>query len=68
MKVTSDSAAGTFTMSNGAWTNTYPIGDLPKWLEFYRNQQVMFPRHAWTYQGSVDALERLTSELRPSTK
>ncbi len=68
MKVTFDSAAGTFTMAKGAWTNTYPIADLPKWLEFYRTQQVMFPRHAWAYEDSVDALEKLMAELRQSTK
>ncbi|SUU90811.1 hypothetical protein EDC40_101277 [Aminobacter aminovorans] len=64
MNVTYDSAAGTFTMANGAWTNTYPISDLPQWLAFYRNQQELFPRYAASYQGSVDGLEKLAAELR----
>lgn len=67
MKVTYDSAAGTFTMANGAWTNTYPISELPKWLAFYRRQQEQFPRYAASYQGSVEGLEKLTAELRPHT-
>lgn len=67
MNVTYDSAAGTFTMAKGGWTNTYPISDLPKWLAFYRKQQDLFPRYASFYQDSVDGLERLSAELRPST-
>lgn len=38
--VTYDSIAETFTMTKGAWSNTCPISDLPKWLVFYRQQQV----------------------------
>ena len=64
MDVVYDPIAGTFTMSKGSWKNTYPISDLPKWLDFYRTQQVMFPRYASHYQDSVDALEKLTADLQ----
>jgi len=61
---TYDSAAGTFTMTKGAWSMTSPISDLPKWLAFYRRQQELFPDHASVYADDVDALEMLARQLR----
>lgn len=61
---TYDSAAGTFTVVNGVWTNTYPIADLQRWIDFYRNQQDRYPMHAASYDGDVSALEALATTLR----
>jgi hypothetical protein len=33
---TYDSEAGTFTLTKGTWSGTFPIDDLPKCLAFYR--------------------------------
>jgi hypothetical protein len=56
-----DSAASTFTMTKAKWSGTFPIEDLPKWLEFYRNQQARYPIHAASYDSSVKALEKLVT-------
>lgn len=34
-QATYDSASGTFTTAKGIWSGTFPIADLPKWLELY---------------------------------
>ncbi|WP_027170169.1 hypothetical protein [Mesorhizobium sp. WSM3224] len=62
--VTYDSAAGTFTLVKDQWRGTFPIADLPKWLNFYRQQQDRYPAHAASYAPDVEALEALTAELR----
>ena len=62
--VTIDSTGGTFTMTKGSWSGTFPISDLPKWLAFYRRQRELFPAHAAVYDDDVKALEALAAELR----
>lgn len=64
MTATYNADTKTFTMAAGGWTNTYPISELPKWLEFYRTQRELFPRHASYYDDDVEALEHLAAELR----
>ncbi|TRC98358.1 hypothetical protein FJV76_13735 [Mesorhizobium sp. WSM4303] len=61
---TYDSTAGTFTLEKGIWRGTFPIGDLPKWLKFYRQQMERYPAHAGNYAPDVKALEALATELR----
>lgn len=63
-KVTYDSAAATFTMVKGIWSGTFPIADLSKWLEFYRDQQRRYPAQALSYGEDVKALEALAAQLR----
>lgn len=54
----------TFTMSKGSWSNTYPISQLQKWLDFYREQQVRFPKYATFYDDDIEALEHLARSLQ----
>jgi hypothetical protein len=61
---TYDLVAGTFTLSKGPWSGTFPISDLPKWLDFYRQQQERDPDHAASYAEDVKALEALGAQLR----
>lgn len=60
---TYDSEAGTFTLTKGTWSGTFPIDDLPKCLAFYRRQQELFPDHAASYGDDVGALEVLTAQI-----
>jgi len=60
---TYDSAAATFTLEKGIWRGTFPIADLPKWLNFYREQMQRYPVHAASYAPDVEALEALLKEL-----
>ncbi|MGN6142285.1 MAG: hypothetical protein ACTHOP_01710 [Mesorhizobium sp.] len=59
-----DSEAGTFTITKGVWSGTFPISDLPKWLDFYRRQRDRYPNHAASYTSDVEALKALTRQLR----
>jgi hypothetical protein len=59
---TYDSATATFTLSKGPWSGTFPISDLPKWLDFYRRQRELFPAHATAYDADVKALEGLLKQ------
>lgn len=63
MKVTTDLTAGTFTLTGHSWSNTYPLADLPKWLEFYRRQRETFPRAGRAYDGTIVALEGVSRGL-----
>lgn len=54
--ITIDSASRTYTHTKGAWSGTFPITDLPRWLTFYRKQQELYPSHAATYEPDVTAL------------
>lgn len=51
-----DSASRTYTHTKGAWSGTFPITDMPRWLTFYRKQQELYPPHAETYEPDVKAL------------
>lgn len=53
-----DPEGTTFTVARGAWTNTYPLADLPKWIAFYRRQAELVPDQK-CYADDVRALERL---------
>lgn len=53
-----DQEGTTFTMTRGAWTNTYPVAELPKWIAFYRRQAELIPDQK-SYIEDVRALERL---------
>jgi hypothetical protein len=66
MKTTAtyDSAAGIFTLVKDTWHGTFPIADLPSWLNFYREQQRRYPAHAASYGSDIEALEALIAELR----
>lgn len=52
----------TFTLKSGAWSNTYPILDLPKWLSFYRRMKADFPKSGNSYDWAIEALEKLAKE------
>lgn len=53
-----------FTLTRGAWSSTYPLADLDRWLEFYRRQPVDFPKSGQAYAESIAALESLTARLQ----
>jgi len=65
MKTTAtyDSAASTFTLEKGIWQGTFPIADLPKWLNFYRLQMERYPAQAANYAEDVKALETLAVQI-----
>lgn len=65
MKVTAtyDSATGKYTHTNGDWSNTRPIADLPGDIAFYKAQQERYPAHASTYEDDLRALEALARQL-----
>lgn len=56
----------TFTLTRGAWSNTYPVADLAKWLAFYRDQKALFPKAGASYDASIAALEALARQLAPA--
>lgn len=60
---TYDSETQTFTLRGTGWHDTYPIGDLPKWLTFYRKMHEDFPKSGGVYLEWVVALEGLATEL-----
>ncbi|WP_201411204.1 hypothetical protein [Mesorhizobium sp. J8] len=60
---TYDSAAGSFTLEKGVWRGTFPIADLPKRLNFYRQQAGRYPAQAASYAEDVKALEALLTRL-----
>ena len=60
---TYDSGTGTFTIVKDKWRGTFPIADLPKWLDFYRHQRERYPAHATSYDSDVKALEALVADL-----
>ena len=53
----------TFTLTRGAWSNTYPLEDLQKWLAFYRRQKEHFPKSGTNYDASITAIEALAKKL-----
>ncbi len=61
--ITIDSASGTYTHTKGAWTGTFPIADLGRWLAFYRSQQERYPFHAAAYEPDVRALADAAAEI-----
>ncbi len=65
MKTTAtyDSAAGTFTIEKGIWRGTFPITELPKWVNFYRGQMERYESHAANYAPDVEALEALARQI-----
>ena len=60
---TCDSGTGTFTIVKDKWRGTFPIADLPTWLDFYRHQRERYPAHAASYDSDVKALEALVADL-----
>jgi len=60
---TYDSKADTFTLEKGIWQGTFPIADLAKWLNFYRQQMERYPAHAANYAPDVEALEGLAKQI-----
>lgn len=63
MKITHDPEARTFSITGQVWWDTYPIKDLPKWLEFYRTLQAEHPKAKGAYDATVAGLEALAKEL-----
>ncbi|MDS9468590.1 hypothetical protein RGQ15_13555 [Paracoccus sp. MBLB3053] len=61
MKATHDET--TFTLTGTYWSGTYPLDELPRWLDFYRRMQVTHPGVAHTYAPAVAALEKLSQTL-----
>jgi hypothetical protein len=61
MKITHDDT--TFTITGREWSGTYPLGELGKWLTFYRKQRQDFPKAGTTYEATVAGLEALAQKL-----
>jgi hypothetical protein len=66
MQITIDKAAGIFTLTGKVWANTYPLEDMPKWLEFYRRQSENFPKADGAYDDIIATLEHGMASLQPS--
>ncbi|WJS84455.1 hypothetical protein [Paracoccus sp. TOH] len=65
MKATHDES--TFTLTGNIWSATYPLEELPKWLDFYRDRCERFPRAASSYAATIAALEALEKALAAQT-
>jgi len=65
MKTTAtyDSETGTFTIIRDMWHGTFPVAELPEWIEFYRQQMERYPAHAANYTQDVKALEDLARQI-----
>lgn len=63
MQITIDKSAGTFTLTGKVWANTYPLEDMPKWLEFYRRQSENFPKSDGAYDDIIGVLEQGLASL-----
>ena len=59
---TLDPDGTTFTMARGAWANSYPLTDLPKWIAFYRRQAKLHPGQS-SYADDIEALEGLKRQV-----
>jgi hypothetical protein len=57
MQITIDREAGTYTLTGKVWANTYPLEDMPRWLEFYRHQREKFPKADGAYDEIIRVLE-----------
>ena len=44
-----------FTLTRGAWSNSYPLADLPKWLAFYRDGNPAARRIRGTHPDAPEA-------------
>jgi hypothetical protein len=64
MQITIDQAAGTFTLTGKVWANSYPLEDMPKWLEFYRRQAENFPKADGAYDDIIGVLEQGMASLQ----
>ncbi|MFB9222085.1 hypothetical protein [Paracoccus cavernae] len=53
----------TFTLAGKAWSGTYPLHELPKWLAFYRHQKERFPKSGSAYDSAITVLEELAAKL-----
>lgn len=49
----------TFTLQGRYWSGTYPMGELGRWLSFYREQRDRFPKSDGSYDATIQALEGL---------
>ncbi len=63
MQVTHSPTTRTFTMTGKAWSNTYPIEDLGKWLTIYQTLREEHPKSHGAYDAGIAGLERLAAEL-----
>lgn len=61
MKVTHSET--TFTMTGQHWSGTYSLGELHKWLNFYKRLREDFPKSGSSYDSSIDELEALSKSL-----
>ncbi len=52
-----------FTLTSGAWSNSYPLEELSKGLAFYRHQKERFPKSGNHYDASIAAIEALAEKL-----
>ncbi|MCA0919820.1 hypothetical protein [Pseudooceanicola nanhaiensis] len=60
---TLDRAGGTFTLTLGSWSNTYPLDQMETWLAFYRYQRDHFPKSLKSYDETIRLLEEARKEL-----
>jgi hypothetical protein len=58
MQITIDKSTSTYTLTGKVWSNTYPLEDMPKWLEFYRRQRENFPKADGAYDDIIAVLEQ----------
>ncbi|MEI4470903.1 hypothetical protein [Frigidibacter sp. MR17.24] len=65
MKVTHNTAAGTFTLTGKMWSNTYPLDQLDAWLAFYRRQRDEHPKSGNSYDKGIAGLGRCRHSSRP---
>ncbi|TQS71665.1 hypothetical protein ERN12_11660 [Rhodobacteraceae bacterium] len=53
----------TFTLTNGVWSNIYPLTELQDWAIFYRRCREEHPKALNSYDDTITAIEALQAQL-----
>ncbi|WP_147391973.1 hypothetical protein [Paracoccus onubensis] len=51
------------TLNDEQWTGTYPVAELSRRLAFHRGQRAKFVKAKVTYDPTIAALGKLSSEI-----
>lgn len=61
MKATFSADGTSFTLEGAAWSNSYPAGELDRWLAFYKRLRSEHPKALTSYDATIAALEGLVA-------
>lgn len=61
MKITHDKSS--FKLVGRYWSGTYPLADLPKWLNFYQRLREDLPKSGNSYDECIEELKYLSETI-----